>query len=344
MSHGLRSPLLIVASLVVGFTAPAARAVVILPSFDSSITTLSNAAAVENAITTAINAMDSLYNNPGTVQVLFQFDAGLGGGASTNSSIVSTSYSGYVSALQNDLAAHPGNATLATAVAHLPTAPTLTTDFGSVPDISVTGPFANLILGTGKFLCFNSSGSFINGCNASTAGSYESVVAISSTAVAPIEHELDEVIGGGGPGTTLTDISTGEPATLGPLDLYRYRSTGAGCTTASGLTQTLSWTDSSSAVACLSIDGGHTAFAQFNQVGGGSDYGDFAAPVPAIQDAFESGTPPPYTTASPEFEMMESIGYDTPEPATIGLFVTALAGLGWLRRRGGGDQRANLRI
>jgi hypothetical protein len=336
--------MLFVLSLVVVFTAPAAKAVVILPSFDSSVTTLSNASAVENAITTAINAMDSLYNNPGTVSVLFQFNAGLGGGATTNSAIVSTSYSSYVSALQNDLTAHPGNATLAMAIAHLPTAPTLTTDFGNVPEISVTAPFANLILGTGKFLCFNSSGSFINGCNASTAGAYEAVVAISSTVVSPIEHELDEVIGGGGAGTTLTDISTGDPTALGPLDLYRYGSTGAGCTIATGLTHTLSWTDSSSAVSCLSIDGGNTAFAQFNQAGGGSDYGDFAAPVPAIQDAFESGTPPAYTTSSPEFEMMESIGYDTPEPGTIGLFVTALAGLGCLRRRGGGDQRAALRL
>jgi hypothetical protein len=337
MRRGLGSPLWIAVSLLLALATSAAEAVVIVPTFDSSILALSNATAVENSIDAAVNALDSLYANPGNVPVLFQYNAGLGGGAETNSATLTSPYDNYVAGLQADLAAHPDNVALTTALAHIPSDATLISDFGSVPSVTYTAPFANLVLGMGQFLCFNASGTFISGCNASTAGPYEAVVTISSTAVAPIEHELNEVLGGGGTGTTLVDTSTGEPTSLGPTDLYRYGSTGTDCTT--GLSQTLSWTASSSAVACYSIDGGKTEFAQFNQSGGGADYGDFSAPVPAIQDAFESGTPPPYTMASPEFEMMESIGYYVPEPASIGLFVTALAGLGWLRRRGGGLRR-----
>jgi hypothetical protein len=342
MRRGPGSQLWIAVSLLFALATSAAEAVVIVPTFDPSILALSNATAVESSIDTAVNALDSLYANPGNVPVLFQYNAGLGGGAETDSATFTEPYSNYVAGLQADLAAHPDNSALTTAVAHLPSNATLISDFGSVPSMTFTAPFANLVLGTGQFLCFNSSGTFISGCNASTAGPYEAVVTISSTAVAPIEHELNEVLGGGGTGTTLVDTSTGEPTSLGPTDLYRYASTGTDCTT--GLSQTLSWTASSSAVSCYSIDGGKTEFAQFNQSGGGTDYGDFAKPVPAIQDATESGTPPPYTMASPEFEMMESIGYYVPEPATIGLFVTALSGLGWFRWRGRGFRRLPSRV
>jgi PEP-CTERM motif len=336
-------------SIAAAFGGPASAALEIDPTFDSSITSLANAAQVESSITTAISALESLYTNSGDVPVLFEYDAGLGGGAETDSALANTTYSSYVSTLTADSAAHPSNTTLALAVSHLPSAGTLAADYGSTPGMTVTAPFANIILGSAQFLCFTSTGAF----NGSCGQTYEAVVTVSapggdttgfynpsgpglnSTAVSAVEHELDEVLGGGGGGTTLIDTSSGNPSHLGPLDLYRYSSTGSGCTVATGLTHTLSWTDSSGAVTCLSIDGGNTAIAQFNQAGGGSDYGDFAEPNPAIQDAFEpSSDSPIYSVLSPEYAMMESIGYDSvPEPAIFGLFAASVLGLGWLRRR-----------
>ena len=337
-------------SALLAVAGPAKAALIVTPTFASSITSLGDASQVEAAITTAITAIDSLYANIGTIPVLFEYNAGLGGGAETDTATYDLSYSTYVSKLTADATANPANSTLSHAIANLPSASTLASDYGTTPGITVTGAFANIILKTSQSLCFDASGTFHSSCGQS----YEAVVTVSapssignfytptssgvnSTAVSAVEHELDEVLGGGGAGTTLTDTSSGNPSYLGPTDLYRYASTG-GCTAATGLSHTLSWNDNSATIACYSLDGGETAFAQFNQSGGGSDYGDFTLPNPAIQDAYEPSTDAPvYSTLSPEYIMMESIGYNpVPEPSILGLFAISVVGLGWRRvsRRG----------
>jgi hypothetical protein len=70
-----------------------------------------------------------------------------------------------------------------------------------------------------------------------------------------------------------------------------------------------------------------------NQTGGGADYGDFANVAINIQDAFDPGTTPVYSFASPEYKMMLSIGWNTPEPASFALFAGGAAAVGWIRRR-----------
>jgi hypothetical protein len=97
----------------------------------------------------------------------------------------------------------------------------------------------------------------------------------------------------------------------------------------------------------LSIDGGLTPVVSFNQNSGG-DYGDFAPPGSGagqlIQDAFNStGQDEAYTSSSPEFEMLESIGWNpsaaatvAPEPGTwalLGLGSAILALAAWKRRK-----------
>jgi PEP-CTERM motif len=159
-------------------------------------------------------------------------------------------------------------------------------------------------------------------------------------AIGGLEHELDQVLGGGGAGSTLNEIldnCTTNPTDFfcgrfGPTDLYRYSAPGAPSFTTSGTTN-----------AYLSIDGGVTNVVDFNQNSRG-DYGDFAPPGTGagqlIQNAFNStGQDEAYTTLSPEFLMEETIGWDStarvvvPEPGTLALLGTSLLSLAAVRRK-----------
>ena len=314
-----------------------AQALAILPTFGSSFGSAANPMAAEAAVNTAISAIDSLYSNAGSVPVLFEYNSGLNGGAQTNNVYNSSSYSSYYTSLQADLSANPGNTTLQTALNSLPS---------SLSQPMVTSvAFNYLVMGQSLNLCFDGTGTFISSC---TGGTYAAVVTVSgsgspyysttpgynSTAVSAAEHELDEVLGGGGGGSWIGQAFTG----FGPTDLYRYHSSGTGCTTATGLTTTRSFTTSTSEVACYSIDGGQTSIAQFEQNGVG-DYGDFVQPVPSIQDAYVPGSPAQvYSSSSPEYVMMQSIGYNAvaaPEPSSLLLLAGATAGLIETRRRSG---------
>jgi hypothetical protein len=332
-----------------------ASAATIVATFDSSFASAADPASAMTAANAAVAAINALYSNPGNIPVLLKYDAGLGGGASTNTAILSLPYATYKAALLADLTAHPENAILSTALASLPASLTQT--------ITVTAAYYNLVPGGPLFSCFDAAGNFHGACgqayaavvtlSGSGAGYYASTPGNNSLATSVAEHELNEVLDGGGSGTTLDSSYAGGPiGSYGPLDLYRYVSTGSGadaCTSAAdGLTTTWSYTTSSSAVACYSIDGGHNGLPdaaghgiRFNQAGGGSDYADWYQPLvsdPAIQDAFVPSTAPPlYTSSSPEFAMMESIGYNAvpsvPEPGTLSMLVLGVAGLGLARRR-----------
>jgi hypothetical protein len=307
------------------FVTPA-QALLIIPTFDSTITSNANAGAYEAAINTAVETIDGLYSNPGTVQVLFEYNSAVNGQSDTTE--YSLSYTDYTNLLTAASTAHPRNTVLSTAVANLSAGNKAST-------IDATSALLRVGLGLNAATgCLNAAGV----CG--TGGTYDSIVSVGNVgfssngpglnidAVSVLEHELDEVLGGGGTGTTLGQNANGA---IGPTDLYRYQSSGSTC---ADVDSTPSYTTDSSAVACYSIDGGKTSLVQMNEAGGGSDYGDFANVGPAeIQDAFDPGPTPLYTDASPEFTMMESIGYDAPEPATLAMFSGAITGLGWLRRR-----------
>ncbi|MGA9600518.1 MAG: hypothetical protein WBS22_09765 [Methylocystis sp.] len=113
-SIGISSSALLVALFA---SATPAHALTIIDTFSGSWTSNANAAQIEASIEVASNAIASLYSNPFTVTINYQsMNSGLGG---SSQNLYATSYANYTQALKNDAAAHPGNTTLATAVANL---------------------------------------------------------------------------------------------------------------------------------------------------------------------------------------------------------------------------------
>jgi hypothetical protein len=327
-----------------------ALALTIDPTFDSSITGATDAAQVEGAIDAAIGTIDSLYSNAGTVPILFTQAAGNFLGESETAD-VAASYSNYTSVLAAVSAAEPTNAVLATAIANLPS--------GNMPgpggSVLITTADARVALGQSNVTgCFNSGGSFVSGCGQA----FDGVVTLSTSqplnfgttpvagqfsAINAMEHEIDEMLGGGGQGSVLNEVADCEnnPTTTtspsladcmandnfandrGVLDLYRFSAPGVP-----------SFTTNPDATSFFSVNGGVTDIVGFNQDSDG-DFGDFVT-NDNVQSAF---TDPdgfaPLNQSSPEFAMLESIGFDgvLPEPASMTVFATGLLGLRVVRRR-----------
>ena len=313
-----------------------ARALTIVPYFDSSITSASNASSVEFAIDTAISTIDSLYSNSGMVHIVFTQASGSFVGESETADY-EASYSTYLGLLSAASAQEPTNTVLTTALANVSSG----NQPGSGGDVLFTTADAQIALGQGPGNgvtgCFNSSGTYVNTCGQL----YDGVITLSSSvslnytttqvngeysAISGAEHEIDEILGGGGQGSTLNEIADGLTAydnDIGVLDLYRYSAPGVA-----------SFSTSSGATAYFSVNGGVTDIVGFNQNSSG-DFADFG-PNGYVQSAFGSpGTLPTYTAASPEYSMMESIGYDgaVPEPTSLGILGSAMAGLLAARRR-----------
>jgi hypothetical protein len=274
---------------------------------------VSNATAIENVITSAIDFYETTITNPIDVTIDFQLmSSGLGESNWTANEI---SYSSYYSALVGS----ESDANDVTAADSLGSA--------TVDPVDSSG---NIVVKTAlqAALGLNNQGPDVvgqtidlnAGATTTGAGSTKGVYNL----LAVTEHEIDEVLGLG------SSLGENFPAPSAE-DLFRYSASGV---------RSYSLSAESS---YLSINGGATDLANFNQQSGG-DYGDWTgSPSPQVQDAFASVNSPVLTSSSVEIEALDVIGYtlnstsqdppSTPEPNTILMLAGALATAGVARRR-----------
>jgi len=202
----------------------------IVPTFASNITSDPNAAAIEASINADIATMDSYIANNTTVNITFQ-ETGSGLGSSSTLSY-SPGYSTYYNQLKN-------NQTLSSAdnlaIASLPNqANNPVNGNSSVKEQTALARalgYANYTGGPDGTISLNTS--IMN--LARTGGQNGSFYDLQAVAM----HEIDEVLGIGGPGSSLP-TTTGP---VGPLDLFRYSAAGV-----------RSFTTNSSATAYFSIN------------------------------------------------------------------------------------------
>jgi hypothetical protein len=314
----------VVAVLTVCNNPQAYAGLTINATFDSSITSLPDAAAIEGAINAAINVLEKDIANPITVSIDFQnMSGGLG---QSDSGVNQVSYFDYY----NKLAAQMTTPAQMAALASLGPAPTSE----SSPNPVNGSAFMEISSPQGRMLGFNTPASVPG-----PGGTYDTIISLNTSITSPpnglpghyglqavANHELDEALGIGGLGSFLGSNFAG----VGSMDLYRYSAPGV-----------RSFTTDPHATAYFSMDGGVTNLVNFNQAGNGSDYGDWATGShPQVQDAF--GTPGANPALGPnELAAFSAVGYtltaqSVPEPSSLAMLGTAIlvvSGYGCVRRK-----------
>ena len=282
-----------------------AQALVIVPTWDSSITSDSNAATIESTINTAIQFYEASFSDPVTVNIYFEEMSTAGLEGHSNWWYYDLSYAQFRAALQSD--ASTTNDTLA--LAHLPG--------GSANPVTGSG-YVRVKTANLRALGFTGYTSGLAGGVDGIIGLHTSQMNLSRASIDPnkydlmatAEHEMDEVLGL----CSGLDSSSSDPF---PEDLFRYTTSGSRTYTTGG--------DN----AYFSLDG-VTDLARFNQNTdgySGGDYGDWwssGARVPQVQDAAIT----PGATPNPKVELtaLDVIGYHlVPAPVPVITSIT-LAG------------------
>ena len=291
---------------------PAYGNLIIKPTFDSTITSDGNAAAIISTINAAILNYEDYFADPITVNIAFS-EMGSGLGQSTTT-VYQIPYSTYRSDLNTD----KSTADDTTALANLPTTSNAPVGTGAI-DLKSANLRAIGESGDGTITVAGLTGTFDGHIQINTTltdiGSPGTSGLYSLSAV--VEHEIDEVLGLG------SNVGgTGFFAAAEAEDLFRYTSTPGVRTFQVG----------SGIGAYFSIDGTND-LVQFNQSGAG-DYGDWASSgTPRVQDA--AATPNTHPVLGVELRALDVLGYTpivVPEPSTALLLGVALVGLGVARK------------
>jgi hypothetical protein len=279
-------------------TTVATTGLIIHATFDNSITSNPNAAAIEAMINQAISIYESLFSDPITIEILFRYATTAPDGTPLPADVLAGSLSvictipwdtaGYFlrgdARTSNDnlaIASLPGIALSANIVASSANGRAVGLNTPPIPYPGLGGPYDGIIT-------LNSS-SQLQFTRPTIAGNYD---AQQST-----EHEIDEVMGlGSGLGWDLN-------GDLRPQDVFSWSSPGVrNFSTPSGTRY-------------FSIDGGNTKIVDFNQDPGG-DFGDWFSEGcpqahPYVQNAFGCpGQSSDVSATSPEAINLDVIGYD----------------------------------
>jgi hypothetical protein len=281
------------AAALCGIAAPA-QALTIVPVFDASVTSLSNASAVESAFRTVASDYARSFSNPVTVNVGVSWGSVAGQalpsnavGASVNNLYGYFTYSQIRSYLQTSAASNPSDTALATAVKALSsTAPAGPSRY-VVP--SSEAKALGLISGTQSSLDGSigfagaTSGYDFNPTDGVTTGTYD------FEAVAA--HEMAEILG------RISGIASTTPSYRTPYDLFRYKGSGA-----------ISYGFNDAAY--FSISGGVTDLKNFNNSSAGGDRGDWQTLPTAldVSNAFIS-TGARYNISAVDLTSLDVLGW-----------------------------------
>jgi hypothetical protein len=303
--------------MIFSATLPAIHAsasyITIVPTFDSTITGASNAAAIEGVINNAISIYDSTLTTPIALTVSIDFQEGTASLGESSTTLYSFSYASFRAALTGNSS---GDATDLAALASTP------------------GGTNNPVNGTSTMFIKTANARALGLCTTSTCPStFDGTISLETTLTNPgntgtsgqysllavVEHEIDEVLG---LGSNLNESTLTSPA---PQDLFRYSAPGTRSYTTAG-------------AAYFSVNGGVTNLISYNNVANcntsAGDCGDWASSAtPHVQDAF--ATPGATPSLNVELTALDAIGYNlaTPEPGTFVLGGAGLVGAFLLRRR-----------
>jgi hypothetical protein len=295
-------------------TASTSSGLVIVPSFDSSITSDPRSAAIQAMIISAIDAYQQLFADPITVSIRFRLSANYPDGSPLNPILVGASdstvyprdWDAFITALKAD--AKTANDTAA--IASLPTS--------SLSTSIVTRSAA------GRAIGLNTQPAMFADGHLDLGGPYDGIITLNATkplqftrpvaagnfdARTFLEHEIDEILGLG------SHLNSSVPQFLNTEDLFTWSSLNARNTSATGVRQ-------------FSIDRGLHFIVKLNQEPAG-DFGDWDSEPqcpqnhPLVQNAFNcDGQSPEISATSPEGVSLDVIGYDlvTVTPGNGGVF------------------------